>query len=121
MKPGRLSRSPVRNPRQPPGHAGTFLPRGPGKPAQCRRDGARSGGPRHAELADTGSGRPDFGLAEAKAGNLRAVVDVTALGESVPETASGEQVTRYGKRYGYVLVTKIVAQAISDTLAELDD
>jgi len=53
-----------------------------------------------AELADTGSGRPDFGLAKAKSGNLRAVVEVKALGESVPETAGGEQVTRNGKRYG---------------------
>jgi hypothetical protein len=33
----RLSRPPVRNPGQPPRHAGTFLPRGPRKPAQCKR------------------------------------------------------------------------------------
>ena len=33
------------------------------------------------------------------------MVEVKGLDESVPETASGEQVTRYGKRYGYVLVT----------------
>lgn len=58
-----------------------------------------------AELADTGAGRPDFGLAETKSGNMRAVVEVKSLTESVPDTAAGEQVTRYGKRYGYVLVT----------------
>jgi hypothetical protein len=58
-----------------------------------------------AELADSGAGHPDFGLFESKSGNLRGVVEVKPFGDRVPDTADGEQVTRYGKRYGCVLVT----------------
>jgi hypothetical protein len=58
-----------------------------------------------AELADTGAGRPDFGLIEAKSGNLRGVVEVKGPDEDTPTTADGQQVTRYGRHYGCVLVT----------------
>ena len=58
-----------------------------------------------AELADSGAGHPDFGLFESKSGNLRSVVEVKPFADRVPDTADGEQVTRYGKRYGCVLVT----------------
>jgi hypothetical protein len=58
-----------------------------------------------AELADTGAGRPDFGLAEVNSGNLRGVVEVKSFGDDVPETADGTQVSRYWKHYGCVLVT----------------
>jgi hypothetical protein len=58
-----------------------------------------------AELADTGAGRPDFGLFEAKSGNLRGVVEVKGADEETPYTADGKQVTRYGQHYGCVLVT----------------
>jgi hypothetical protein len=58
-----------------------------------------------AELADTGGGRPDFGLFETSSGNLRGVVEVKAVAEDTPETVDGAQVARYWKRYGCVLVT----------------
>ena len=58
-----------------------------------------------AELADTGAGRPDFGLLEVKSGNMRAVVEVKPPEEDTPATADGAQVTRYWQRYGCVLVT----------------
>ena len=57
------------------------------------------------ELADTGSGRPDYGLHETRSGNSRCVVEVKSVAEDVPQTADGKQVTRYWKHYGYVLVT----------------
>lgn len=57
-----------------------------------------------AELADTGAGRPDFGLSEVISGNLRAVVETKAPEEDTPDTADGAQVTRYWRRYGCVLV-----------------
>ncbi len=58
-----------------------------------------------AELADAGEGRPDFGLMEVRSGNMRAVVEVKPAHEDTPQTADGEQVSRYWKRYGCVLVT----------------
>jgi hypothetical protein len=58
-----------------------------------------------AELADTGSGRPDFGLFETKSGNARGVVEVKPVAEDAPQTADGKQVTRYWQHYGCVLVT----------------
>lgn len=58
-----------------------------------------------AELADTGSGRPDFGLFEVKSGNARGVVEVKPPEEEVTDTAGGAQVARYCKRYGLVLIT----------------
>jgi hypothetical protein len=58
-----------------------------------------------AELADTGSGRPDFGLIEVKSGNLRGVVEVKPVRDDVPQTADGKQVARYWRHYGCVLVT----------------
>ena len=48
-----------------------------------------------AELADTGSGRPDFGLIEKSSGNLRGVVEVKPVAEDTPDTADGAQVARY--------------------------
>ncbi|MBI1918805.1 MAG: N-6 DNA methylase [Planctomycetes bacterium] len=77
-----------------------------------------------AELADTGSGRPDFGLFESKSGNLRGVVEVKPVAEDVPHTADGNQVARYWKHYGYVLVTNyrdfllVVRQAADQTRVE---
>src|SRR5262249_34582179 len=44
-----------------------------------------------AELADTGNGRPDFGLTEAKSRNLRGVVEVKPVADDVPDTADGKQ------------------------------
>jgi hypothetical protein len=58
-----------------------------------------------AELADTGDGRPNFGLSEVRSGNMRAVVEVKAVEQDTPESAAGEQVSRYWQRYGCVLVT----------------
>jgi hypothetical protein len=58
-----------------------------------------------AEVADTGAGRPDFGLAEVKSGNFRGVVEVKSFAQDVPETADGAQVSRYWQHYGCVLVT----------------
>lgn len=46
-----------------------------------------------AEIADTGAGHPDFGLAEVKSGNFRGVVGVKSFGQDVPETADGAQVS----------------------------
>jgi hypothetical protein len=57
------------------------------------------------ELADTGSGHPDFGLIETKSHALRGVVEVKAFDEDTPDTADGKQVSKYWKQYGYVLVT----------------
>jgi hypothetical protein len=58
-----------------------------------------------AEIADTGAGHPDFGLFEVASGNERGVVEVKPVDEDTPRTADGSQVTRYGRRYGCVLVT----------------
>ena len=58
-----------------------------------------------AELADTGAGRPDFGLFDARSGDLRGAVEVKPLADDVPQTADGRQVARYWKHYGCVLVT----------------
>jgi hypothetical protein len=58
-----------------------------------------------AELADTGAGRPDFGMFEVKSGNARGVVEVKSVEEDTPDTADGRQVARYWRQYGYVLVT----------------
>jgi hypothetical protein len=58
-----------------------------------------------AELADTGAGRPDFGLFDSRSGDLRSAVEVKAVAEDAPLTADGRQVARYWKHYGCVLVT----------------
>jgi hypothetical protein len=58
-----------------------------------------------AELTDTGAGRPDFGLFAAKSGNPRGVVEVKSPEEDAPQTADGNQVTKYWKHYGCALVT----------------
>ena len=58
-----------------------------------------------AELADTGAGRPDFGLFDARSGDLRSAVEVKPVAEDTPQTADGRQVARYWKHYGCVLVT----------------
>lgn len=57
------------------------------------------------ELADTGAGRPDFGVVEANSYALRAVVETKPVEHSTPDTARGDQVSEYWKQYGYVLVT----------------
>lgn len=57
------------------------------------------------ELADTGSGRPDFGFSETKSGNMRGVVETKAPADDVPQTADGAQVAKYWKQYRIVLVT----------------
>jgi len=41
------------------------------------------------ELADSGAGRPDFGLFEVKSGNARGVVEVKPVEEDTPDTADG--------------------------------
>jgi hypothetical protein len=56
-----------------------------------------------AELADTGAGRPDFGLFDSRSGNLRGAVEVKPVADDVPQTADGRQVARYWKHYGCVL------------------
>lgn len=58
-----------------------------------------------AELADTGAGRPDFGLFDSRSADLRGAVEVKSVGEDTPHTADGRQVARYWKHYGCVLVT----------------
>ena len=58
-----------------------------------------------AELADTGAGRPDFGLFDSRSGDLRSAVEVKSVAEDTPQTADGRQVARYWKHYGCVLVT----------------
>jgi hypothetical protein len=58
-----------------------------------------------AELADTGAGRPDFGLFDSRSGDLRGAVEVKPVAEDTPQTADGRQVARYWKHYGCVLVT----------------
>jgi hypothetical protein len=58
-----------------------------------------------AELADTGAGRPDFGLFDSQSGDLRSAVEVKPVAEDTPQTADGRQVARYWKHYGCVLVT----------------
>ena len=67
------------------------------------------------DLADQGAGHPDFGLYAAgqlrrgdpREGQLpeRGVVEVKAIGDDAWLTAEGDQVSRYWKRYGLVLVT----------------
>lgn len=57
------------------------------------------------ELANTGAGRPGFGLFERRSNSLRAVVEVKAPEEPTPDTADGRQVSGYWDHYGYVLVT----------------
>ncbi len=58
-----------------------------------------------AEIADTGSGHPDFEVYEVKSGNRRLVVEVKSPEEETTETANSSQVARYCKRYGLVLIT----------------
>src|SRR4051794_27724949 len=57
------------------------------------------------ELADTGSGRPDFGFFERKSQSTRGVVETKGPGDDVPLTADGAQVAKYWKQYRVVLVT----------------
>ena len=67
------------------------------------------------ELADQGAGHPDFGIYAAKqvqkgqprAGQVpeRGVVEVKSADDDAWLTAEGDQVSRYWKRYGLVLVT----------------
>ncbi len=48
-----------------------------------------------AELADTGAGRPDFGLFDSRCGDLRGAVEVKPVADDVHQTADGRQVARY--------------------------
>jgi hypothetical protein len=48
---------------------------------------------------------PDFGLFDARSGDLRGAVEVKPVADNVPTTADGRQVARYWKHYGCVLVT----------------
>ena len=67
------------------------------------------------ELADQGAGHPDFGLyagrqvqkGRARKGQLpeRGVVEVKSADEDASGTTESDQVSRYRKRYGLVLVT----------------
>ena len=67
------------------------------------------------ELADQGAGHPDFGLYAAKQVQKdrpregqtpeRGVVEVKAADDDAWLTASGDQVSRYWRRYRLVLVT----------------
>jgi hypothetical protein len=57
------------------------------------------------ELKQEGAGQPDLGIFEKKSGNLRLVVEVKGTRENIHDTAAGEQVSKYWKRYGFVLVS----------------
>ncbi|MGD9790230.1 MAG: type ISP restriction/modification enzyme [Phycisphaerales bacterium] len=57
------------------------------------------------ELKQEGAGQPDLGIFEKKSGNLRLVVEVKGTKDNIHDTASGDQVSKYWKRYGFVLVT----------------
>lgn len=57
------------------------------------------------ELKQEGAGQPDLGVFEKKSGNLRLVVEVKGTKDNIHDTASGDQVSKYWKRYGFVLVT----------------
>lgn len=57
------------------------------------------------ELKSEGAGRPDLGIFEKKSGNLRLVVEVKGPKDNIYDITSGAQVSKYGKRYGFVLVT----------------
>ncbi len=59
------------------------------------------------ELKGEGAGRPDLGIFEKKSGNLRLVVEVKGPKETLYDIASGDQVSKYWKRYGFVLVTNL--------------
>ena len=57
------------------------------------------------QLADTGAGLPDFGFYEKTSGALRGVVEAKPTNDDSIRTASGDQVVRYHRRHGLVLVT----------------
>lgn len=57
------------------------------------------------ELKQEGAGQPDFGIFEKKSRNLRLVVEVKSTKDNIHDTASGDQVSKYWNRYGFVLVT----------------
>lgn len=57
------------------------------------------------ELKQEGAGQPDLGIFEKKSNNLRLVVEVKGTKDSLYDTANGAQVSKYWKRYGFVLVT----------------
>src|SRR4051812_20814386 len=59
------------------------------------------------ELKQEGAGQPDLGVFEKKSGNLRLVVEVKGTRDDIHGTARGEQVSKYWKRYGFVLVTNL--------------
>jgi len=59
----------------------------------------------HMEVKQDGAGQPDLGISEKKSGNLRLVVEVKGTKDNIYDTADGEQVSKYWKRYGFVLVT----------------
>ncbi len=57
------------------------------------------------ELKQDGAGAPDLGIFEKKSRNLRLVVEVKGTKDNIHDTASGDQVSKYWNRYGFVLVT----------------
>lgn len=57
------------------------------------------------ELSGEGAGHPDLGIFERKSGNMRLVVEVKPTRENIFSIAAGAQVSKYWKRYGFVLVT----------------
>lgn len=59
------------------------------------------------ELSGEGAGHPDLGVFERKSGNLRLVVEVKPTRENIFNIATGTQVSKYWKRYGFVLVTNL--------------
>lgn len=63
----------------------------------------------HSQLAGggVGAGMPDLGISERKSGNLRLVVEVKPAKEEIHATATGDQVSKYWSRYGFVLVTNL--------------
>ncbi|MFM9997041.1 MAG: N-6 DNA methylase [Phycisphaerales bacterium] len=57
------------------------------------------------ELKQEGAGQPDLGVSERKSGTLRLVVEAKPPKQDIYDIAEGEQVSRYWKHYGFVLVT----------------
>jgi hypothetical protein len=57
------------------------------------------------QVASTGAGSPDFAFHERVSGALRGVVEAKPTSDDALRTASGDQVVRYHRRYGLVLVT----------------
>jgi hypothetical protein len=57
------------------------------------------------ELKEEGAGRPDLGVFERRSNNLRLVVEAKPTAGELYDLARGEQVSKYWRRYGFVLAT----------------